>query len=192
MSTPTRQIGYPLLHDYLAESARRLPDKVALVCKGKRHTYAELDAKANALANALVKRGVARGDRVVVFGDNVVETVIAFWGVLKANAVVSIVNPLTKADKLAYLLNDCRATALVTDAHLTPVFAEGARKSPHLKAILISNGVDAKRTDGLPGVEALRPRSPPSEATRRRAASRSTSTSQRSSTRRGAPASRRA
>ena len=71
--------------------------------------------------------GVERGDRVVVFADNTVETVISFWAVLKANAVVSIVNPLTKSDKLAYLLNDCRPTALITDKHLERVYAAPAR-----------------------------------------------------------------
>ena len=60
-------------------------------------TYAELDARSNALAHAGRERGVARGDRVVMFADNTVETVVASGRVLKANAVVSIVNPLTKA-----------------------------------------------------------------------------------------------
>ncbi len=142
----------PQLHDYLIDAALRLPDKVALVCQKQRLTYAEIDARSNALAHALVRRGVTRGDRVVVFADNTIETVVSFWGVLKANAVVSIVNPLTKADKLAYLLNDCRAVALITDGHITPVFADAARKAPHLKAILISGGLDRARLEGLPGV----------------------------------------
>ncbi len=146
--------GVPLLQDYLADSARRHPDKIALVCKAQRFSYGELDRRANRLANALAKRGVARGDRVVVFADNTLETVVAFWAILKANAVVSIVSPLTKADKLAYLLNDCRAVALVTDAHLTPVFAEAAAKSPHLRHVIVSGSVDAERTRGLPGVVA--------------------------------------
>src|SRR4029453_16005127 len=105
--------GELMLHDYLKAS-----DKIALVCAGQRLTYREIDERSNALANSLVAGGVERGARVVVFADNTVETVISFWAVLKANAVVSIVNPLTKSDKLAYLLNDCRPTALITDKHL--------------------------------------------------------------------------
>jgi len=88
----------PLLSDYLVESARRLPDKVALTAGERRVTYAEIDGAASRLAAALRARGVARGDRVVVFGDNSIETAIAFWAVLKANAVVAVVSPLTKAD----------------------------------------------------------------------------------------------
>ena len=90
----------PLLHDHLLASAARSPTKVALVCGDQRLTYGELAGRVAALAATLAARGVVRGDRVVVFGDNTVETVVAFWAVLAANAVVSIVNPLTKADKL--------------------------------------------------------------------------------------------
>ncbi|MCD6043441.1 MAG: long chain acyl-CoA synthetase, partial [Burkholderiales bacterium] len=67
-----------MLHDHLIESARRLPDKVALVCGTERLTYADLDARSNGLAHRLVAAGVERGDRVIVFADNTVETVVAF------------------------------------------------------------------------------------------------------------------
>lgn len=139
----------PQLHDYLHATAARLPDKIALVCDGERITYAEIEASSNALAHALVRRGVARGDRVVIYADNTVQTVIAFWGVLKANAVTAIVNSQVRTDKLASLLNDCRATALVTDARHTATFAEAAAGSPHLRAVIISGAIDQGRTAHL-------------------------------------------
>ena len=140
----------PLLHDYLMQSARELPDKIALVCLQQRLTYAELDARSNALAHSLIAAGVARGDRVVVFADNTVETVISFWAILKANAVVSIVNPLTKSDKLGYFLNDCRPTALITDAHLHFVFADPGRACSHLRCLIISGDIDDAKLAELP------------------------------------------
>ncbi|HEX8438839.1 class I adenylate-forming enzyme family protein [Archangium sp.] len=140
----------PQLHDYLQHSARRLPDKVALVCRGRRLTYATLEARANALAHALVRRGVQRGDRVLVFAENGVEAVISFWGVLKANAVVSMIHPQTKVDRLAWLLNDCRAAGLITEAPLAGIAAEAARRSPHLRTLLVSGALDAAPLDGLP------------------------------------------
>jgi amino acid adenylation domain-containing protein len=142
----------PQLHDYLHATAARLPDKVALVCDGQRVTYAEIEARSNQLAHALVRRGVQRGDRVVVFADNTVQTVISFWGVLKANAVTAIVNSLVKTDKLAYLLNDCSASALVTDARHAATFAGAAARSAHLRAVIVSGEWDGARTAGLPGV----------------------------------------
>lgn len=142
----------PLLHDYLIDSARRLPDKIALVCDGQRLSYAEIDERSNALAHALARCGIGRGDRVVVFADNTVETVVAFWAVLKANAVVSVVSPQTKADKLAHLLNDCRAAALITDARHTSIFVDAATRSPHLKAVIVSGRRDEHQMAHVPGL----------------------------------------
>lgn len=127
----------PLLQDYLIDSANRLPDKIALVYQGQRLSYRELDESSNALANALQRRGVKRGDRIVVFAGNSPEVVIAFWAALKANGVISLINPLTKADKLAYMLNDCSASALIAEAHLAPVFVEAALKASALRTTLI-------------------------------------------------------
>jgi len=136
--------GIPLLHDYLGDSARRLPDKIALVAQGHRLSYAELDARSNALAHTLVARGVERGDRVMVFADNTVETVLSFWAALKANAVAVIVNPLTKTDKLEYLLADSRATAFITDAHIAHVYGPALEKAKHLKVTIISGALTDK------------------------------------------------
>jgi amino acid adenylation domain-containing protein len=148
---PIHQPAIPLLHDLLMHTAQRLPDKEALTCKQERITYREMDARSNALAHALVERGVKRGDRVIVFADNTVETAVSFWAVLKANAVVSVVNPLTKADKLTYLLNDCRATAVITDAHLGNVVLPAVARSPHVTAVIVSGPVKAETLAALPG-----------------------------------------
>ncbi|MFO0554772.1 MAG: AMP-binding protein [Polyangiaceae bacterium] len=147
----TMDAAIPQLHDFLHASARRLPEKVALVCQGKRVTYGEIERQSDALAAFLARHGVERGDRVVVFADNTVEAVVSFWGVLKANAIVSVVNPLTKADKLRYLLNDCRAKALVSDSHIANVFeAALALGTPHLKTAIISGGYAPERLAALP------------------------------------------
>jgi amino acid adenylation domain-containing protein len=140
----------PLLHDYLLQSASELFSKIALVCMKQRVTYGELDAHSNALAHSLIASGVERGDRVVIFADNTVETVISFWAVLKANAVVSIINPLTKGDKLGYLLEDCRPAALITDMHIYSVFADPARACTHLRRVIVSGAVEDEKLARLP------------------------------------------
>lgn len=149
------EAAVPLLHDYIADAARRAPDKEALLCMKQRLTFKQIDQRANALAHALVARGVEPGDRVLVFADNTPDTVISYWGVLKANAIVSVVNPLTKADKLSYLLNDCRASALITDAHLAKVFTEAVKETQHLKTVLVSGNYPAERLAELPNAAAF-------------------------------------
>ncbi len=146
------QRATPLLHDFLESSAARHPDKIALVVKSTRTTYAELDRQANALAHTLQRLGIERGDRVLVFADNSMETVVAFWATLKANAVPSVVNPLTKQDKLAYLLDDCRAKVLITEAHLSPVVDAGAAKAEHLRHTIVVGALDPARLSSVKNV----------------------------------------
>jgi amino acid adenylation domain-containing protein len=145
----------PLLHDYLLDAAHGAPTKVALVCEDRRVTYAELDGWSNALAHGLQRRGVERGDRVVVYAENSIEAVVAFWAALKANAVVSMVNPLTRADKLAYLLRDCSAAALVAGRRLASQFVPAARGSDLRTVIVFGDGPGDGLAD-LPGLAELR------------------------------------
>ncbi|RAZ93089.1 AMP-dependent synthetase [Mesorhizobium hawassense] len=140
----------PLLHDYLIHSAGRLGDKVALVCNRQRFTYAEIDERSNGIAQCLEATGVQRGDRVMIFADNTMETVVSFWAVLKANAVVCVVNPLTKSDKLDYLLNDCRPAALITDQHLRSVFDGPVHKCPSLLKVIVSGPIGDDELSRLP------------------------------------------
>jgi amino acid adenylation domain-containing protein len=103
-----------LVHQFLEHSADRLPDKTALVCDGQRLTYAELDARANRLANALRAVGFRRGDRAVIFLPNSVEAVVGIFAVMKAGGVFVVANFSTKEAKLAYILTNSGATALIT------------------------------------------------------------------------------
>jgi amino acid adenylation domain-containing protein len=104
------------IQQFLEDSARRLPDKTALICDGRRLTYAALDAYANGMAHALADAGIKRGDRIAIQLENSVDTVVAIFGVLKAGAVFVMINPTTKADKVRYILADCAAAAFVADA----------------------------------------------------------------------------
>jgi long-chain acyl-CoA synthetase len=103
-----------LLHHFLEESARKYPQKVALIHKGQRWTYEGINQKANQVANLLRTKGIQRGDRVAIFLDNSIEAVVSLFGVLKADAVFLMLSPLLKAGKLGYILNNCQAKALIT------------------------------------------------------------------------------
>ena len=107
------------VEQFLKDNARLRGDKVALIGGSVRMSYRELDEASDRLAASLRASGVERHDRVVVFMDNCWEAVVAIYAVLKAGAVVSPVNPSTKADKLAYILNNSGATAIFTLARLT-------------------------------------------------------------------------
>ena len=96
-------------------------DKVALVAGAKRMTYGELDAASDQLAYALLRGGVARGDRIVIFMDNSWEAVVGIFATLKAGAVFTPLNPSTKTNKLAFIISNCRPVAILTQERLLPV-----------------------------------------------------------------------
>lgn len=126
-----------LLHEYLERNAARCPDKTALVFKDRRLTWAEVDALASRIASLLASLGVVRGDRVMIVLDNSVEAAAALFGVLRAGAIFTIVNPQTKTDKLVYLLNDCRCRVVIIDRLLERVYQAAFPAAPHLEAALI-------------------------------------------------------
>jgi amino acid adenylation domain-containing protein len=133
---------------FLQDSARDFGDKTALVVGGARVCYAQLEGMANRLAQVLRRQGVGRGDRVVLFLDNSLEAVAGLFGALKAGAVFSPVNPGTKARKLAYILNNCRARALLTHARLMPVVAEALAHSPSVVTTLVAGASEPPTVRG--------------------------------------------
>src|SRR5438132_10067683 len=102
------------LEQFLEGSAQRLPDKVALICGKQRLTYQQIETQCNRLAHALIASGVRRGDRIALYLDNSVETVVAMFAVLKAGGVFTTVNAATKADRLTHILDDSGARVLIT------------------------------------------------------------------------------
>lgn len=129
-----------LVHDFLSESAQARPDKVALICDGSRLTYGELDRLTNQLANALRDLGLRRGDRVAIYLPNCTAAVVAIFATLKAGGVFVIVNHTTKADKLAYILENCQATGFVTDDHRLADAARNLGRLPSLRFGVIATG----------------------------------------------------
>jgi long-chain acyl-CoA synthetase len=121
-----------LVQHFLENSARQSPDKIALICDNKRLTYAEIDAMANRLANALVAHGVQRGDRVGVFLNNTVEAVVGMFAALKADAVFVPINHTTKLDKVAYIANNCQMRALLLDVRDAAMSHELVEQAPSI------------------------------------------------------------
>lgn len=125
-----------LLQSFLENSAREYPDKIALIVGKERYTYQELELQSNRLAQALLQRGLQRGDRVAIHLDNSLEATVAIFAVLKAGGVFVMVNPTTKIDKLTYVLNNCRATALIIPDKKQNLILEHAALLPHLKTVI--------------------------------------------------------
>jgi long-chain acyl-CoA synthetase len=122
------------LGEDLRASAGRDPDRQAVVTRGRVLSYGELDRLADDLAAHLRGVGVERGDRVAVLLPNGVEAAIAVYGILRAGAAFSPLNPTIKRDKLAHVLSDSGASAVVTDDAHAPLVEE-AKAGRELAAV---------------------------------------------------------
>ena len=111
--------GRPLF-DFLDKAAWRHPYRKALVFQNKSITYQDLKEQAETLAASLRLLNINPGDRVAVMLPNLPQTVIAFWGILKAGGVVVLINPLYMEKEIVHHLEDCSAKCLITLDMLWP------------------------------------------------------------------------
>lgn len=138
-----------LLHHHFESTAALRPDKTALVCGEDRFSYVEVDRHASAVASALQTAGVKRGDRVALFLDNGIEFVAGVYGAMKIGAVFMPINPLTKEDKLAYMLADARAVAMLTSAALESVWSDALSKVTCVNCVFVAGAPDMSAPDGV-------------------------------------------
>jgi amino acid adenylation domain-containing protein len=132
------------VEEFLENSARLYPDKVALIHGSERLTYSQIEREANRLAQALVEAGVRRGDRVAIFVPNSVEAVLSIFATLKAGAVFVVLNATTKSDKLIYILNNCRASAMIAWGGRLSFEANTWAQAPHLHSVFMIRGNEAQ------------------------------------------------
>lgn len=130
---------------FLQASAQADGQKTALITQAGNLSYRALDTLSDRMAGELARRGVRRDDRVIVFMDNCWQAAVGIFAVLKAGAVFSVVNASTKAEKLGFLLRDCRASAVITQAGLAPVALEAMGQAPSVHLAVVAAQTPASK-----------------------------------------------
>ncbi len=126
------QVEYPrdlCLPDLFASQARRAPDKIAVRDEQSALTYAELDARSNRLAHYLRAQGVGPETLVGVCLPRTVDMIVALLGIQKAGGAYLPLDPHFPADRLAYVLENSQARALVTLANLAAQFSSSQARA---------------------------------------------------------------
>lgn len=140
------------LWDNLATSARRYPDKPALVFFGRISTYPQLMAMAERLAARLHALGVRKGDRVMLDMQNCPQLIVAHFAILRANAVVVPVNPMNRAEELRhYILDPDARVAICTGDVAAEIAKADASLEPGQR---LSHLVVTQYTDAFDAAEA--------------------------------------
>jgi amino acid adenylation domain-containing protein len=114
-------VAYPeqrTLPSAFEEQAAIRPNSTALVCKGERLSYEQLNRQANRIAHRLAAMGVRPDQRVAICVERNVGMVVGLLGILKAGAAYVPLDPRYPAERLRYMLDDSAPVALLTEAHL--------------------------------------------------------------------------
>jgi fatty-acyl-CoA synthase len=140
----------------LARHALMQPGSTALRHLGRTTTWAQLDRRVNALADALSRRGVARGDRVLILMLNRAEFVELFLAINKRGAIAVPVNFRMTATEIAFLVGDCQAKVVITEAVLARVATAVRDLDPTLATVIVAgSGSDDDVNDDVLGYEDL-------------------------------------
>ncbi len=151
--------------ELLTNAATQNPDKTAIIFRDQQTTYAEFDRRANQVANALIGLGVQKGDRVGVLLHNIPLFLEAYYGILRAGAIVVPMNVLYKTGEVAYIMQDSGAHVLLTFAPFAPVALAAAAESPDLNQVIVAAPVEIPGARSWAEVIATAPETPPTVAT---------------------------
>ena len=102
-----------LVGDFLCDSAKSAPDRIALIGRSTRLTYAQFDVEANRLANALNELGLEKGAKIAILSRNSCEYAIAYFAIAKTSYVSAHCSTRSIPSELAYVLNKIEAAVLL-------------------------------------------------------------------------------
>ncbi|MDQ3090055.1 MAG: amino acid adenylation domain-containing protein [Actinomycetota bacterium] len=144
-----------LVHGLLDASAEAHPEAIALEDAERGITYSELVVRARRLAHLLIDLGVSRGDRVGLYLDKQLESLVGIYGVLEAGATYVPLDPQAPPVRLAYIARDCDIRVLLTGLEKAASWEELVAGGAPLESLVVLND-ECQGTTGAPaGVSLL-------------------------------------
>jgi len=132
-----------LLHDLIEHSARGTPDAQALQFAKTVVSYAELAEMTGKFADGLIELGIDAGERVAVYLEKRIETVVSFFGTATAGAVFVPVNPVLRPRQVQHILRDCNVRVLITSAARLSALGDVPRACHDLCTIVLVDEANA-------------------------------------------------
>lgn len=142
-----------LLPQLLRDAAARLPEQTAVVMLEQSLSYAQLDELSNRLAHVLKQNGVRRGDRVGIYLNKSVASIVSIFGILKAEAVYVPLDPYAPAKRLSYIIKNCGIACLLSVADKRDGLAQMLSEDSPLRCVIAMN--DAALSEPLPRVNVI-------------------------------------
>jgi len=126
-----------LLAHLIRTSAERDPAAPALRDGARLLNYGELDAQVRALASGLLSLGLGRAERVGIYLDKRLETVVASFAAPAAGAVFVPINPILKAEQVGFIVRDCDVRVLITSRERWLALQPALAQCPSLRHVVL-------------------------------------------------------
>lgn len=126
------------IHELLAQTARKYPDRACTIFKGARITYQEMDEITDRLAGALASMGVKKGDRVGIFMLNTPQFIMAYFAILKLGAIVVATNPLYTKREIEHQANDAGIEVMFVMSNFYHT-VKAAQAGTRIRTLIVSN-----------------------------------------------------
>ena len=131
--------------EFLTITSAICPDRVAIAFEGKKFTFAELNERANKLADALAKLGIQKGDRLAILQVNCNQYIEAYFATAKLGGIYVPLNFRAKQDELTHMLSNAEASILFVGERY---FDLANSMRPNLPSIKHYISIDGK-TEGM-------------------------------------------
>ena len=126
------------LLDYLKDHSKRKGGHIGWIVDGIPCTYRQIDVYTNKFANALLSKGLKKGDRVCTYMPNSLEYIIACYGVAKAGGVVNPLNTMFKSAEIKYIVNDSGSKIMVTTPELAGTVLDIKHELPLIEDMILT------------------------------------------------------
>lgn len=130
------------VHELIEEQGARIPNETAVVFEDKALTYAELDARSNALAAHLQELGVGPETRVGICVRRSLDMIVGLLGILKAGGAYVPLDPTYPKERLAFMLEDAQAPLLLTETSLRETVPAGTARVVCINELDLTRSVE--------------------------------------------------
>jgi amino acid adenylation domain-containing protein len=142
-----------LLHETLKGNVDEYSEKNALIFKDKTLSYRALDQISSQMAFLCMEKGAGVGDRIGIYIDKSIDSIIAIFGILKTGACYVPLDPLAPLERQNLIVNDCDLQYLVTTSVKLRQVRTIAAQSKGLKHVFVLDKRRKEDTLNIPGIK---------------------------------------
>lgn len=124
---------------FLAQNARKVPEKLAIECEGRTYTYRQFNEEVNKFAHGLLELGVKKGEKVALMMKNSDHFVLSFFAAAKIGAVVVPINFRLTSSEVHYILMQSNAVLVITDGEFEETVTRAKEETNVLNVITVSS-----------------------------------------------------